>query len=159
MTEYFKNDAEVEVLVREFETCTIHPAEFRHHQHLAVALWYVTRLSYPEAIDKMRLGIQRLAAAYGKMGYHETITLFWLEMVRGFVAENRGEASIVNLANQLAAKFADKNLINEYYSSEVINSAMAKAEWVAPDLKALELAKVAFKSAVRTPASQPAGVE
>ncbi len=159
MTEYFKDEAELNDLVRAFETCTIHPAEFKHYQHLAVALWYVANFPFAEAADRMRSGIKTLAAAYGKMGYHETITMFWLEMVRRFVAEARGEESIVSLANRLAAKFADKNVINEYYSVELIGSAKAKAEWVAPDLKPLELLSGTFKSAVRKRAFQPACAE
>jgi hypothetical protein len=159
MTEYFTDEAELRALVRAFEMCTIHPAEFKHYQHLAVALWYVANFPFTEANERMRSGIQKLAAAYGKMGYHETITIFWLEMVRKFVAEARGEESMVSRANRLAAKFVDKNVINEYYSTELISSAKAKAAWVAPDLKPLELASEVLKSTVRKPASQPACVE
>ena len=159
MTEYFKAEKELNALVRRFETCTIHPAEFKHSQHLAVALWYVANFPFAEATDRMRSGIKKLAAAYGKMGYHETITLFWLEMVRRFVAEARGEESIVSLANRLAEEFVDKNVINEYYSAELISSAKAKAKWVAPDLKPLELSSEALRSAVRKPAFQPACAE
>ncbi len=100
MTEYFKDEAELNDLVRAFETCTIHPAEFKHYQHLAVALWYVANFPFAEAADRMRSGIQTLAAAYGKMGYHETITMFWLEMVRRFVAEARSEPSNQQFANE-----------------------------------------------------------
>ena len=46
--------------------------------------------------------IQKLAAAYGKSGYHETITMFWLEMVRRFFAEAAGSESMLSLANRLA---------------------------------------------------------
>ncbi len=156
MIEYFTDPGEIETLVGEFELCTINPATFKHYQHLTVALWYVVHFPYPEAAEKMRLGIQKLAAAYGKMGYHETITMFWLEMVRGFVAEAGDEESMVSLANCLAEKFVDKNVINEYYSSELIGSAKAKVEWVAPDLKPLEFASEVFKSAVHKPAFPPA---
>jgi len=156
---YFKDEAELGALVRGFEMCTIHPAEFKHYQHLAVALWYVAHFPDREASDKMRNGIQRLAAAHGKMGYHETITMFWLEMVRRFFAEASPRKSILNLANRLAAKFADKNVIYEYYSAEVLDSANAKADWVEPDLKPFEEIPEEFKSITRTPASQPACVE
>jgi len=159
MTEYFRDKAEIEKLVRGFELCAIDPTTFKHYQHLAVALWYVAHFPFVEATDRMRRGIQKLAAAYGKMGYHETITMFWLEMVRRFVAEARGEESMASLANNLAAKFVDRNTINEYYSVELLSSARAKAEWVAPDLKPLELSSGVFKSAVRKPAFQPACVE
>ncbi len=140
MTDYFKDEAELNELVHAFETCTIHPANFKHYQHLAVALWYVAHFPCEEANNRMRSGIQKLAAAHGKMGYHETITIFWLRMVRGFFVEAKAGESIVNLANSLAAKFVDKDLINDYYSTELLASAEAKAEWVEPDLKPFEMA-------------------
>jgi len=136
MSKPFKDDNEVSELVRGFEACTIHPAEFKHYQHLTVALWYVANFSYDEATMRVRTGIQNLAAAYGKTGYHETITLFWLAIVRKFFARSHSH-SIAELANKLAAECADKNLIRDYYSEDVLTSDKAKNGWVAPDLKPL----------------------
>jgi len=136
MSKPFKDDEEVSELVRAFETCTIHPAEFKHYQHLAIALWYVSNFSYDEATLRVRTGIQKLAKAYGKMGYHETITLFWLEIVREFLARSNA-GSIAAMANELAAECADKNLIRDYYSEDLLTSDMAKNGWIAPDLKPL----------------------
>jgi hypothetical protein len=135
---YFKDEAQVSELVRAFETCEIHPAEFKHYQHLAVALWYLRHHAYEAASEKMRGGIQRLAAAYGKSGYHETITVFWLKVVHGFVLKADSRATIFGLANELASKYGHKNLIAEYYSEEILASAKAKNEWVEPDLRLLE---------------------
>jgi len=41
------------------------------------------------------------------------------------------------VANQLIAKYADKNLILDYYSAELLASPQAKSNWVEPDLKPL----------------------
>src|SRR5438309_8605138 len=135
MTEYFKTDDEIRSLVEAFDTCTIHPAEFRHYQHLTVALWYVWHLPYAEAVTKMTTGIRRLAQAYGKMGYHETITLFWLRIVSAFAAERTD--SLTATANSLIEKYDNKDYIHEYYSAELLASDKAKSEWFEPDLKAL----------------------
>jgi hypothetical protein len=134
---HFMDDSEIEELVRAFETCEINPAEFKHYQHLAVALWYVRQSPYEEASEKMRQGIQRLAAAYGKTGYHETITLFWLKVVHDFYAAAQTDQALFEIANKLASKYGNKNLIADYYSEERIASAEAKHGWVEPDLKAL----------------------
>ena len=135
MAEYFKTDNEIRSLVESFEACTIHPAEFRHYQHLTVALWYVWCLPYEAAAEKTTSGIRHLAASYGKTGYHETITLFWLRMVSDFAAERSD--SLTKTANRLIEKYNNKDLIQEYYSSELLASEKAKAEWVEPDLKHL----------------------
>jgi len=135
MTQHFKSDDEIRSLVESFEACTIHPAEFRHYQHLTVALWYVWSLSYEEAVAKMTTGIRRLAQAYGKMGYHETITLFWLRIVSEFSIEPTD--SLTATANRMIQKYNNKDYILEYYSSELLDSEKAKSEWVEPDLKPL----------------------
>lgn len=139
---YFKDEKEISELVRAFETCEIHPAEFKHYQHLAVALWYLKHLPYEAATEKMRGGIQRLAAAYGKTGYHETITVFWLKMVHSFLLRTNSRATIFELANEVAGEYGNKNVMAEYYSEEILASVKAKHEWVEPDLKALEFGPV-----------------
>ena len=137
METYYQTDDEIRTLVSAFEACSFHPSEFRHYQHLTVALWYVWHFPSDEATAKMTTGIRRLAEAYGKMGYHETITLFWLRIVANFVAEHRQKASLTATANFLIDRCDNKNLIEEFYSAELLATDKAKAEWVEPDLKAL----------------------
>ena len=135
---YFNEEDEIIEMVRRFEACEIHPEEFRHYQHLTVALWYIREFPFEIASEKMRAGIQRLAAAYGKMGYHETITRFWLRLVRDFAAADEAPAAeICDLANRLVTSCSGKNLINEYYSSELLATSEARERWVEPDLKCL----------------------
>src|SRR5216117_1829152 len=131
---YFKDDEEIFDLVRRFESCEIHPADFRHYQHLTVALLYVRQFPYDTASEKMRTGIQRLAAAYGKTGYHETITVFWLVMVRDFAVRADSEEAICALANRMITSYEDKDLVKEYYSEERLDSSEAKQGWLEPDL-------------------------
>lgn len=137
---HFKDDDEIIELVRRFESCELNPADFRHYQHLTVALWYVRQFPYDVASEKMRAGIRKLAAAYGKMGYHETITLFWLLVVRDFIASCSRDARLYELANRLIVSCTGKNLVNEYYSSELLATAEAKERWVEPDLKPWSMA-------------------
>lgn len=137
MNDHYQSDDEIRSLVNEFEACSFHPSEFKHYQHLTVALWYVTTLDYDDASERMKRGIQRLAASYGKTGYHETITEFWLRIVRGFLSESERAESIALRASQLIEKYADKNLILDYYSAELLASEQAKECWVEPDLQPL----------------------
>lgn len=137
METFYKSDDEIRTLVSAFEACSFHPSEFRHYQHLTVALWYVWHLPADEATAKMTNGIRRLAETYGKMGYHETITLFWLRIVASFVAEHRGRGSLAATANALIERCDDKDLIGQFYSAELLGTDKAKAEWVEPDRKVL----------------------
>ena len=132
----FKDDREILDLVHRFESCELNPADFRHYQHLTVTLWYLRQFPYEVASEKIRTGIKKLAAAYGKTGYHETITLFWLRIVSNFAAAD-DTSPLWALANMLVAAHHDKNLLKHYYSEELIASAEAKSVWVSPDLQSL----------------------
>jgi hypothetical protein len=136
MHRYYKNEEEIRTLVEAFEACSFHPSEFRHYQHLTVALWYLRNLSFEEATEKVTRGIRRLAETYGKTGYHETITIFWLRVVSCFAAEN-GNKTLPVLANALIDHCANKDLISRHYSADLLASPKAKAEWVEPDLEPL----------------------
>jgi len=133
---YYKTEEEIRALVESFEACSFHPSEFRHYQHLTVALWYVRKLPFAEATEKVTRGIRRLAETYGKTGYHETITLFWLRVVSCFIAE-RENLRLPELANALIEHCVDKDLIGRHYSANLLASPKAKAEWVEPDLDPL----------------------
>ena len=137
MKRYYETDEEIRALVASFESCSFHPSEFRHYQHLTVALWYVWHLPLEDASGKLTTGIRRLAETYGKTGYHETITLFWLRMVWNFAAEHGSKSTLAATANALIDKHNDKDFIREFYSAELLASDKAKAEWVDPDLKRL----------------------
>jgi hypothetical protein len=136
MHHYYKTEDEIRALVEAFEACSFHPSEFRHYQHLTVALWYVRNLSFEEATANVTRGIRRLAETYGKTGYHETITIFWLRVVSCFVAEH-GNKTLPVLANALIDHCANKDLIGRHYSADLLASPKAKAEWVEPDLEPL----------------------
>jgi hypothetical protein len=138
----FRTTEEILALVRGFEDCTLPRERWTHAAHLTVALWHLLQYDWPEAVVRVRAGIQRYNAAHGIRatptgGYHETLTLFWLRRVRAFLEDGRNEArALVSLANALADS-ADKNLPLEYYTRDRLFSAEARASWVEPDLKPL----------------------
>jgi hypothetical protein len=141
-TATFRTTEEILALVRGFEDCTLAREHWTHAAHLTVALWNLLQYDWPEAVARVRLGIQRYNAAHGIRttptgGYHETLTLFWLRHVRAFLEGGRNEArALVLLANELAAT-ADKSLPLAHYTRERLFSTEARAGWVEPDLKPL----------------------
>ena len=141
-TATFRTTEEILALVRGFEDCTLAREHWTHSAHLTVALWNLLQYDWPEAVARVRPGINRYNAAHGIAatptgGYHETLTLFWLRRVRAFLEGGRHEArSLVSLANELAAT-ADKSLPLAHYTRERLFSPEARATWVEPDLKPL----------------------
>ena len=130
---------EMEAVVRGFESCAFAPAEFTHTAHLTVALWYLSGLTVPLAAERMRAGLYRFLDHHG-LGhekYNETITLFWLKIMRKTLDEAGINRPLVETANEVIAQFGDSRLIFDYYSRERIFSEEAKSDWVEPDLKVL----------------------
>jgi hypothetical protein len=139
----YRTAAEIECLVRNFESCLLPRDQWTHAAHLTVALWNLLCHSWPEAVRLTRERIKRYNEANGiittgESGYHETITLFWLRMVRVYLDEASRECSLVALFNGLVERFENKSLPLEFYTRERLMSREARARWVEPDLKSLE---------------------
>ncbi|HEX8068383.1 MAG TPA: hypothetical protein VF546_00425 [Pyrinomonadaceae bacterium] len=134
----FERAAQLETIVRGFEACTIAPAEFSHRAHLAVALWYVAHLPDAEAAARMRAGLHRfIAHHHAGDKYHETITLFWLKLVRHFLERAGAGQTLPAVANDLLARCGDAQLLYAHYSRALIQTPAAKSGWVEPDLRPL----------------------
>ncbi len=138
----YNRHGEILELVREFEACVLPRERWTHASHLTVALWYLLEHEWRDAVTYMRDSIKRYNEACGivttrENGYHETLTLFWLHVVRAFLVRDLNECrSLVSLANELVST-ADKNLPLKFYSRERLFSWEARSGWVEPDVKNL----------------------
>jgi hypothetical protein len=120
--------------------------DFHHASHLHVAWVYLAESSsVQQAANRMRQTLRRFAAAAGKpQKYHETITLFWLQLLSCVHAASHGEPleEIVHANPQLL----EKNFPLAYYSAERLFSDEARTSWVEPDLKPLSIDAIAICS-------------
>src|SRR5215210_3785673 len=104
MERKYRSESEVLNLVKSFEAATISHDDWKHAEHLVVALYYLTRHDIDTAYSKMREGILNLLAKgfdvdlAKEMPYHETITLFWMRTVANFNAHKNG-SSLLDKAN------------------------------------------------------------
>ena len=128
---------EIEAVVRGFESCTTDKDEFTHRDHLAVAVWYM-RFDQARAVDLMRASLHRFLDHYGcRENYHETLTLFWIQLVQRALEEMTPGSSLLQATNAVVTRLGDSRLAFEYYSKELVGSEAAKKGWVEPDLKSL----------------------
>lgn len=139
----YRTSAEVLRLVREFEACTLPRAEWTHHAHLTIGLWYLLRHDRKTATRLIRDRIKRYNKACGvettpTSGYHETITLFYVWAIGKFLAHANRDCTLAALANLLVNACGDKNLPLAYYSRERLMSWDARTRWLAPDVKTLD---------------------
>lgn len=124
-------------LARAVERCEIANEDFNHAAHLHVAWVYLAESpSVQQAANKMRYVLRQFAAAAGKPEkYHETMTLFWLNLLSlANAAGRRGRLEDIMRANP---QMLEKNLPLAYYSAKRLFSDEARTSWVEPDLKPL----------------------
>jgi hypothetical protein len=134
----YENENEIKAVVESFERATISRAEWRHAEHLTVALHYLSEHDYETALMKMRDGIFNLLRAFEvdlsvEMPYHETLTVFWLLTVDDF-RKSVGELSKLEIYNGLVENF-DKNYPLRFYSREHLFSDEARRNFIAGNLK------------------------
>lgn len=133
----YESESEILAVVCGFENGTINRKEWRHAEHLTVALYYIFHHEYESAYIKMRDGIFNLLKAFEidfeqEMPYHETLTVFWLKTVDDFAKSHYGN-SLVELRNKLVEEF-DKDYPLKFYSRELLSSDQARANFVESDL-------------------------
>jgi hypothetical protein len=140
----YRSLREIEAVVRSFQWCTLRRERWTHAAYLTVLLWYHLHLPWPQAEKLILEGIKRFNAAKGikatlSGGYHETMTLFWIRIVRNYLGHVRTERlSILMLFNNLIANCGLAELPFEYYSRDRLWSPDARAGWIEPDLKPFE---------------------
>lgn len=140
----FGHSDDVLRLVARFEDGSLPKAQWTHQAHLAVALWYASRLPFEEALVAVREGIQKVNAAHGVVttptgGYHETITRFYMRVICGYVAEEEGDpqGDWADRVNRLLARYGARELPLRHYTKDLLMSAPARFGWVEPDLRPL----------------------
>jgi hypothetical protein len=106
----YRNEEEILAVVRSFEDATIGRDEWKHVEHLLVALYYVDTSGLEEGTRKMRDGILNLLTkGFGvdlekEMPYHETLTVFWMRTAYAFSLIHN-ELSFEEKANELVQTF------------------------------------------------------
>ena len=108
-----------EAFVGACERGEVRGADFRHADHLRLALAYLGEYrSVDAATDRMARTLRGLAAAAGHPEkYHHTLTVFWMRRV---------------------AALLDKELPLAYYSRQRLFDDEARRGWVEPDLQPLD---------------------
>jgi hypothetical protein len=114
-----------------FESGTLAP--FHHRDHLRMAWLYLQR-DGEVAEASVLAGLRHFAGVKGASGlFHETLTRFWLRLVR-HVAET-GRAATFDEMFAIFPRPTDKSLPERHYSREILWSMAARQAWAEPDLR------------------------
>lgn len=125
-----------------FEDCTTAAAQFDHRAHVTVAFVYLHlfQLTVEEATSRMRAGLHRFLDHHGvdSRKYNETMTQFWIKLVRAALDRADMSHPSIDLANEVLCGSQDASVIFSYYSRESLDSDEARNGWIEPDIKAFE---------------------
>lgn len=101
----YQSEAEIENIVRGFESCETDKDGFNHRDHLIVAIWYVETVGRDAALDRMRTSLMRFLNHHGVdiNKYSESITVFWIGKVADKLIELGPEMSLVEKCNKIVA--------------------------------------------------------
>lgn len=129
-----------EEMIAGFTNCTLPLDEWDHGTHLVAGLFVLAKYG-DAAYSVMKTRLLNYTTHHGKDGYHETMTRFWIWAVQYFMEKENG--SIAWNQEQLDAiifneELTRRNLWNDYYSLELMQSGEAKKNFVSPDLKEME---------------------
>lgn len=134
----YTSESEIQELVCSFEEATVSRDNWKHAEHLVVALYYIMHHDIEVATEKMRSGIFNLLTKgfdvdlSKEMPYHETLTVFWMRTVAEFNASKNG-ASLPEKVAEMIARF-DKDYPLRFYSREYLFSEEARSRFVLSDL-------------------------
>src|SRR5581483_2074225 len=126
-------------LVDQFEKGSLPKEDWTHQAHFVVAFWYCTQYPLPQAIQKITMGIKAYNIAMGNQntdesGYHETITLFYTNIIAGYLVTTKIAALTDDvLADFLQQPFLAKDFIHQFYSTSLLKNKQARKHWTAPD--------------------------
>ncbi len=126
-------------VVEGFRTRRLMRDAWTHEAHLVVCLWHLLEQDdKAAALCVLRPGIILLNVAMGyenthEHGYHETITVFWVERVWEFIQKQDSREFGV-LADLLVkeTRFFDRAFIHQYYPVGVYHSVLARGQYIPP---------------------------
>ena len=120
--------------IEAMEAGTIDPDAFDHEAHINVAWLYLERYPLTDAIDRFTKALQRLTRKLGVPDkYNETISWFYMLLIE----ERR---SVSPAGNWIAFRQTNSdlfsrgdNILERYYSKELIFSDRARQSFVLPN--------------------------
>jgi hypothetical protein len=134
----WESEAALSSFIEGFESGAYPKAQWTHQAHVAMAAHYLTLLPVPEATRIIRARIPAYNAAQGgqntaDLGYHETLTVFWVGIVAGFLAGLPEGMARIEMIAAAAERFAQESGFHKkFYGHDIAADVEARRHWVPP---------------------------
>lgn len=134
--------SEIEKLISGFESKTLPKEKWTHHAHLTAGIWYLLHKKEDDAISFIRNSIKTYNVSVGGQntetsGYHETITLFYMNEISRFIKQNFIADKLELINSFFKSEIVKKEYPFQFYSKDLLASSTARLNWVEPDLRPL----------------------
>jgi hypothetical protein len=112
MGDYYQTGQEIEAVVAGFEQCTTAPENFKHREHLTVAVYYLRDSAPDQAFQKMRSGLFRFLDHHGvgRGKYSEELTLSWIALIQSVVEQTNPDLSLLAVTNVVLERFGNSRI-------------------------------------------------
>ena len=138
----WESEAGLASFIEGFEQGTYPKENWTHQAHVVMAAHYLTLHSVPQATRLIRTGIAAYNVAQGgkntdDSGYHETLTVFWIWIVAGFLASLPHAKPRLAMIQAAAERFGKQPAFHrKFYEHNVIGDLDARHGWVPPPVLA-----------------------
>ena len=135
----FQTDQEIKFFINLFETWRLPAKDWTHPAHLVVGTYYVHAYHFDDALIRIRKNIKAYNIANGgensdTAGYHETITVFYLQQVQEILKELPPQSSLVAKTEAvLQSNLMNPKYIFNFYKKELLMSSFARLNYIKPD--------------------------
>ncbi len=130
----FRSESDIDHFIASFKAGTLPSYCWTHAAHLGMCAAHLWSEDVNTTAD-IRKGIQNYLEAQGMpaSAYHETLTLFWIDTVRGYLHESKPESRLAAVCGVIKALGRNSDLPGKRYTFDVFNSSEAMARWIPPD--------------------------
>ena len=117
---HYKSEAEIEAVVQGFESCTTGADDFKHRDHITVAVWYLRNSTPEQAFQRMCFGLLRFLDHHGvgRTKYNEQLTLNWINLIQKTIKEMNPDLSLLQATNMVIDRLGDLRVVIDSSSSE-----------------------------------------
>jgi hypothetical protein len=135
---------QLDEIVNGFLNKTLEKSLWTHQAHIITAIWHLLKYDKHDALCRLRSGIISYNLSVGgentgRDGYHETMTIFWWEIICQFISDKKDRPFRDICIEFLTSPMAEKTYPFEFYTREKLLSTIARSTFVEPDQKELKI--------------------
>jgi len=138
---HYQTKEEIIFFVKLFEEKRLPAKDWTHPAHLMVATVYCNKYGEAAALNRIRTNIKQFNIFHGGKnteteGYHETITVWYMQQVEKILRELPSNKSLKEKIDAvLASELTNTRYVYEFYSKEKLMSKEGRLGYIAPDLQ------------------------